>query len=79
MAVAYEEFVDFIAQAVSPESLIAFQPSQAAKDHVEDLISRSKTTGLSAEETSELNHCMQIEHLLRLAKARAHLRLAKGG
>ena len=79
MTVAYEEFVDFIAGAVAPASLIAFQPSQSAKDRVAELISRSKTTGLSAEETSELNHFMQIEHLLRLAKARAHIRLAKGG
>ena len=78
MTIAYEEFVDFIAGAVPPESMIAFQPSQAAKDHVEDLIRRSKTTGLTSEETSELNHYMQIEHLLRLTKARAHLRLANG-
>ncbi len=78
MAVVYEEFVDFIAGAVAPASLIAFQPSQAAKDRVEDLIHRGKTTGLSAEETSELNHYLQVEHLLRLAKARAHLRLARG-
>ncbi len=78
MAVAYEEFVDFIAGVVPPERLIAFQPSQAAKAHVEDLIGRSKTTGLTTEETSELDHYLQIEHLLRLAKARAQLRLTKG-
>ena len=78
MSVAYDEFVDFIAGAVPPESLIAFQPSQAAKDRVADLIHRSKTTGLSADETSELSQYLQTEHLLRLAKARAHLRLAGG-
>jgi hypothetical protein len=79
MSAAYEEFVDFIAGGSTPESVIAFQPSQAAKDRVEELIYRGKTTGLSTEEASELNHCMLIEHVFRLAKARARLRLAERG
>ena len=41
-----------------------------------DLIHREKTDGLSPEETSELDHYMQIEHLMRLAKARAKKHLA---
>jgi hypothetical protein len=43
----------------------------AAKKRVADLIHREKTTGLSPEEESELDHYMQLEHLMRLAKARA--------
>jgi len=51
--------------------LVAFRPSQAAKQRLEDLIQREKTTGLTTEETAELNHYLQLEHLMRLAKARA--------
>ena len=37
---------------------------------VGELIRREKSDGLTAEETAELDHYMQLEHLMRLAKAR---------
>jgi hypothetical protein len=75
MTLAYEEFVDFIAAGATPAEIVAFRPSEATKERVEDLIRREKTGGLSAEDTAELNHFLQVEHLLRLAKARARQRL----
>jgi hypothetical protein len=38
---------------------------------VADLIDREKNTGLSPEETSELDSFLKLEHLMRLAKTRA--------
>jgi hypothetical protein len=73
---AYEEFVDFIAGGCTPRSLIDFRPSEETRAHVADLIHRQKTTSLSPEETAELNQYLQIEHLMRLVKARARQRLA---
>ena len=67
---AYEELIDFIAAGTTPSSVVAFQPSEEAKVRVADLIHREKTTGLSPDETSELTHYLQLEHLMRLAKAR---------
>lgn len=67
----YEEVVEFIAAGTTPKGIVDFQPSAAAKERVADLIQREKTTGLSADEKSELDHYMQVEHLMRLAKARA--------
>ena len=72
---AYEEIVEFIAAGTTPSSVVAFRPSAAAKARVADLISREKSEGLSEEETAELNHYMQLEHLMRLAKARARKHL----
>jgi hypothetical protein len=72
---AYEEIIDFIAAGTSPSEVVAFQPSEAAKARVAELIHREKTTGLSLEETNELSHYMQLEHIMRLAKARARLHL----
>jgi hypothetical protein len=69
---AYDEVIEFIAAGTSPQNVIAFRPSEEAKARVADLIFREKTEGLSAEEQSELDHYLQIEHLMRLAKARAH-------
>jgi hypothetical protein len=72
---AYEEFVDFIAAGPSSSSVAAFQPSEATRQRVAELVAREKTTGLSAAETVELDHDVQLEHLMRLAKARARQHL----
>ena len=68
---AYEEVIEFIASGTSPGSVIAFRPSETAKQRVWDLLHKEKTSGLSLDERSELDHYMQLEHLMRLAKARA--------
>jgi methylase of polypeptide subunit release factors len=39
---AYEEIIDFIAAGTSPGKMIAFQPSEEAKERVADLIRREK-------------------------------------
>ena len=70
-AKAYEEIVDFIAAGTTPRNVIAFRPSEAAQERVADLLRREKEGGLAPEEKSELDHYMQLEHLMRLAKAPA--------
>jgi len=69
---AHEEVIDFIAAGFAPAQLIAFQPSSAMSERVAELILREKETSISAEERSELDHYLQLEHLIRMAKARAH-------
>lgn len=68
---AYEEVIDFIAAGVSPDDVAAFRPSEATRERVSDLVRREKSAGLTADERSELDHYLQLEHLMRLAKARA--------
>jgi len=68
---AYEEVIDFIAAGTTPQNVIAFRPSDAAQERLEELISREKEGSLSSEEKYELDHYLQLEHLMRLAKARA--------
>jgi hypothetical protein len=63
---AYEEVVEFIAAGTSPRGVAQYP----------DLVGREKTTGLTAEETSELQSYLQLEHLMRLAKARPRQHLA---
>jgi hypothetical protein len=73
---AYEEVIEFIAAGTSPSNVAAFRPSEAARQRVTELIQREKTTGLTPDETSELEHYLQLEHLMRLAKARARQHLS---
>ncbi len=68
---AYEEVVDFIAAGSSPDDVIGFHPSEAARRRVMDLLERAKSSGITPDEQSELDHYFQLEHLMRLAKARA--------
>ncbi|MGI8670172.1 MAG: hypothetical protein ACR2J3_10070 [Aridibacter sp.] len=65
---AYEEVVDFIAAGTIPQIVINFCLSQNAQDRVTDLMSREKESELSAMEKCELDHYLQLEHSMRLAK-----------
>jgi len=67
---AYEEVIDFIAES-SPGRVLSFRPSEAAQARVAELVARKKEGTLSPDETSELDHYLQLEHIMRLAKARA--------
>ncbi len=73
---AYEEIVDFIASGSSPDEVVAFRPSEEARARVYELVGREKTSSLNREETAELDRYLQLEHLMRLAKARARQFLA---
>lgn len=74
---AYEEIIEFIAAGTTPAAVVSFRPSAGTKKRVAELIEQEKTSGLSSEEKSELDHYMQLEHLMRLAKVRAHQYVAK--
>ena len=71
MIKAYSELVDFIAAGTTPQSVADFSLSASTKEYVADLIHREKTTGLTIDEKSERDHFLKIEHLMRLAKAKA--------
>jgi hypothetical protein len=75
MSPIYEEIIDFIAAGTTPRSLVDFQPSETTRNRVADLILLEKTDGLTAVEKNELDHYLQLEHLMRMAKARARRHL----
>jgi len=68
---AYTEIVDFIAAGTTPASVAGFVPSDETKQRVADLIAKEKTGDLSAEEQDDLDHFLKLEHIMRLAKAKA--------
>ena len=71
MSRAYTDIVDFIASGTTPQTVASFCPSPDSKNRVADLIVREKNSSLTAEERSELDHFLQLEHIMRLAKAKA--------
>jgi hypothetical protein len=75
MTKAYDELVDFIASGSTPASVLDFQPSAQTKERVMELIRKEKNSGLLPEEACELDDYLKLEHLMRLAKARARSRI----
>jgi len=72
----YDELVDFIAGGTTPEAIAQFQPSAATRDRVAELVDREKRAGITPAEARELDHFMTLEHLMRLAKAKARRKAA---
>jgi hypothetical protein len=72
----YLEIVDFFASGTTPQAVADFQPSAAAQQRAVDLLNLAKQDQLTPEQESELEHFMELEHILRMAKARARQILA---
>lgn len=70
---ASEEVANFIAMT-NPAKVLTFRPSKETGKRVSDLIEREKNEGISEDEKRELDFCMQLEHLMRMAKIFAYAR-----
>ena len=74
MSRAYEEIVDFIAGGATSDAVAHFEASDEVRSRVADLIYREKNNELSSDDRSELDQFIHLEHVMRLAKARARKR-----
>jgi hypothetical protein len=74
----YDEIINFIAGGTTPQGVINFQFSETAQERLEDLIYNSKNNELTKEDKRELDHYLTLEHIMTLAKAKAHELLSVG-
>jgi hypothetical protein len=74
---AHQEIIEFVAGGSTSADVASFKPSAKARKRVATLIAKEKTTGLLIEEKRELDEYLQLEHLMRLAKARARQLLSR--
>jgi hypothetical protein len=72
----YLEIIDFFASGTTPQTVLEFQPSDAAQQRALELLELAKEDRLTPEQESELEHFTELEHILRMAKARARQILA---
>ena len=68
---AYAEFIDFIVEGMTPEQIIAYKPSDKAQQRVDELVWALKNDTIDPDERAELNHHVELEHIIRMAKAKA--------
>ena len=76
---SYDEMIKFIAAALYRRPRLDPVFSDGVQQRVAELVERSKNGNISAEEQSELEDYLQLEHIMIMAKARArqHTQLGK--
>jgi hypothetical protein len=72
------DLLETLARLPSPEEVLALRPATILQDRIEELLAKNRAGGLSSEERREWARYRYIEHLIRLAKARASQRQAQG-
>ncbi len=67
--------LETLALLPTPEEILALRPAPALQKRLDDLLEKNRAEGLSADERREWQQYEYAEHLIRLAKARAALKL----
>jgi hypothetical protein len=70
------DVLETLASLPTPEEVLALRPTAAVQNRLEELLDRNRNGSLSVEELTEWERYEYIEHLVRLAKARALQRQA---
>jgi hypothetical protein len=69
------DVLEMLARLPTPEEILALRPSATLQARIQTLLEKNRTEGLSPVEEQEWEQYQYLEHVVRLAKARAHLRL----
>lgn len=70
----YDELIDFLLSAPTPEQIIALRPSDAMQERLRYLLDASRSGHLNDAERTELDLYGQLEHLIRRLKLRVRNR-----
>ncbi len=69
------EVLEFLATLPTPEEIIALRPSEALQTQISSLLEKNRTQGLTPAESQIWEQYQYLEHLIRIAKAKAYLKL----
>ncbi len=70
------EVLETLAALPTPEEILALRPSADLQSRIGALLEKNRDTGLTPPEEQEWEQYQYLEHLVRLAKARASAKLA---
>jgi hypothetical protein len=73
------DVLEFLAGLPTPEETLKLRPSPALRQRVQELLDKNKGEGLTADEEIEWQQYEFLEHLVRMAKARALIWLNSNG
>lgn len=69
------EILDFLAGLPAPEEVLQLRPAPRLQARIHELLEKNRESGLTDEEKREWAHYEYLEHLVRVAKAKAGLKL----
>ena len=69
------DILEFLAELPTPEEILALRPSATLQAQISDLLEKSRSTGLSQDEERLWQSYEYLEHVVRIAKAKAHIKL----
>jgi hypothetical protein len=69
------DVLEALAALPTPEEVLALRPGAALQERIEQMLDKNASGSLSPDERREWEQYQYVEHLVRLAKARAALRL----
>jgi uncharacterized coiled-coil DUF342 family protein len=69
------EVLEFLAKLPSPDDILALRPSTALQTRIDELLDKQREHGLNPEEERQWQQYQYLEHLVRIAKAGAMLKL----
>ncbi len=69
------QVLEKLAELPSPEEVLELRPSPELQARISELLRKNRDEGLSAEEEAEWQRYELVEHLVRVAKTRAALKL----
>ena len=72
------EVLEKLAALPTAEEVLALRPSKALEQRARELLEKNRNGGLSLEEEREWSRYEYLEHLVRMAKAKARLKLRNG-
>ena len=69
------EVLEFLASLPTPEAIIALRPSPTLQAQISGLLEKNRTVGLNSNEEELWQGYQYLEHIVRIAKARALVKL----
>jgi hypothetical protein len=69
------DVLETLARLPPPQEILALRPSPALQERISSLLDKLRNGGLSADEERDWQKYQYIEHLVRIAKAKAALQL----
>ncbi len=59
----------------SPQEILMFRPTESLQIRIDTLLEKNRTEGLTTDEHEEWEQYQYLEHLVRMAKAKAYQKL----
>ena len=67
----YEKFLDEVIQKMTPEQILAIEPTEEEQQRAEELLDKNNENELTTAEKIELQQMLEFERFMSLLKAKA--------